>query len=286
MSPKIEQPYAYRRRELVEPDWTRLPGWADVTAEDWASAQWQRVHCVKNVKQLRARHGRPARGPVLRRPRARPGRAGHHVDAAAAADAQHDGAGDRRLGRRLAAARRGRVHRGVLRRPGAAVHAAGVLRPADRLAEPPVRQPRLAARARHVDGRGAHPPIPDQGAGRAAADLPAVLRALHPDGPGRQLDAGHPQAEVRPQAGRPAGPDDRLPAREPRRPRRRRLRRRRGQHAVEEPRVVPHAAARDRHHPRHPAGHQGPDGPAPALAGRRRRRGRRRGSATSPASAA
>jgi lysine 2,3-aminomutase len=49
----IEQPYAYRRRELVEPDWTRLPGWREVTAEDWASAQWQRAHCVKNVKQLR-----------------------------------------------------------------------------------------------------------------------------------------------------------------------------------------------------------------------------------------
>ncbi len=54
MSPKIEQPYAYRRRELVEPDWTRLPGWSDVSAQDWASAQWQRVHCVKNVKQLHA----------------------------------------------------------------------------------------------------------------------------------------------------------------------------------------------------------------------------------------
>jgi lysine 2,3-aminomutase len=53
MSPKIEQPYAYRRRELVEPDWTRLPGWRDVTAQEWSTAQWQRVHCVKNVKQLR-----------------------------------------------------------------------------------------------------------------------------------------------------------------------------------------------------------------------------------------
>ena len=52
MSPKIEQPYAYRRRELVEPDWTRLPGWRDVTAQEWATAQWQRAHCVKNVKQL------------------------------------------------------------------------------------------------------------------------------------------------------------------------------------------------------------------------------------------
>ena len=26
------QPYPYRRVELVEPDWTRLPGWADVSS--------------------------------------------------------------------------------------------------------------------------------------------------------------------------------------------------------------------------------------------------------------
>jgi lysine 2,3-aminomutase len=48
------QPYAYQRRELVEPDWTRLPGWHDVTREQWESAQWQRVNCVKNPRQLRA----------------------------------------------------------------------------------------------------------------------------------------------------------------------------------------------------------------------------------------
>ncbi len=53
----MEQPYAYRRGELVEPDWTRLPGWKDVTADDWASVQWQRAHCVKNIKQLRAVYG-------------------------------------------------------------------------------------------------------------------------------------------------------------------------------------------------------------------------------------
>ncbi|MGH8938019.1 MAG: lysine 2,3-aminomutase, partial [Actinomycetes bacterium] len=47
----LEQPYPYRRRELVEPDWTRLPGWRDVSAEEWSSAQWQRAHCVKNIKQ-------------------------------------------------------------------------------------------------------------------------------------------------------------------------------------------------------------------------------------------
>ena len=47
------QPYSYQRVTLVEPDWTRFPGWSEVTAADWASVQWQRAHCVKNVRQLR-----------------------------------------------------------------------------------------------------------------------------------------------------------------------------------------------------------------------------------------
>jgi lysine 2,3-aminomutase len=49
-----QQPYRYHRVPLVEPDWTRLPGWRDVTATQWRSAQWQRAHCVKSVAQLRA----------------------------------------------------------------------------------------------------------------------------------------------------------------------------------------------------------------------------------------
>lgn len=49
----MTQPYEYRRHELVEPDWTRFPGWRDVPRADWESAQWQRAHCVKNVAQLR-----------------------------------------------------------------------------------------------------------------------------------------------------------------------------------------------------------------------------------------
>jgi lysine 2,3-aminomutase len=52
-----DQPYAYRRRPLVEPDWRRLPGWRDVTDQQWADVQWQRSHCVKNVKQLHAVFG-------------------------------------------------------------------------------------------------------------------------------------------------------------------------------------------------------------------------------------
>src|SRR5664280_3380095 len=57
MDAKIEQPYAYRRHRLVEPDWTRLPGWRHITATEWASVQWQRAHCVKNIKGLRALMG-------------------------------------------------------------------------------------------------------------------------------------------------------------------------------------------------------------------------------------
>ncbi len=53
----LEQPYEYTARELVEPDWRRLPGFADVTAEQWRSAQWQRVNCVKNLRQLRGVYG-------------------------------------------------------------------------------------------------------------------------------------------------------------------------------------------------------------------------------------
>src|SRR3982074_1723769 len=48
------QPYEYLRTKLVEPDWRRFPGWSHVTDAQWRDAQWQRVHCVKNTKQLRA----------------------------------------------------------------------------------------------------------------------------------------------------------------------------------------------------------------------------------------
>ncbi|MGQ0577050.1 MAG: KamA family radical SAM protein [Pseudonocardia sp.] len=44
--------YTYIRSPLVEPDWRRLPGWRDVTDAQWRDAQWQRVHCVRNVRQL------------------------------------------------------------------------------------------------------------------------------------------------------------------------------------------------------------------------------------------
>ncbi len=49
-----EQPLRYPlERQYVEPDWTRLPGYRDVTKDQWESAQWQRAHSVKNLVEFR-----------------------------------------------------------------------------------------------------------------------------------------------------------------------------------------------------------------------------------------
>ena len=49
-----EQPFEYPlAREYVEPDWTRLPGYADVTREQWETAQWQRANTVKNLAEFK-----------------------------------------------------------------------------------------------------------------------------------------------------------------------------------------------------------------------------------------
>jgi lysine 2,3-aminomutase len=48
------QPFAYPlKRQFVEPDWTRLPGYKGVTKEQWESALWQRQHSAKNIKDLK-----------------------------------------------------------------------------------------------------------------------------------------------------------------------------------------------------------------------------------------
>ncbi|CAL9430011.1 L-lysine 2,3-aminomutase [Actinosynnema sp. ALI-1.44] len=48
------QPHEHVRRTPVEPSWRRFPGWRDVTSRQWRDPQWQRVHCVRNIRQLRA----------------------------------------------------------------------------------------------------------------------------------------------------------------------------------------------------------------------------------------
>jgi lysine 2,3-aminomutase len=53
-----EQPFSYPlESEWAEPDWRRLPGYAGVSAAEWESAQWQRSHTVKNLRELRSALG-------------------------------------------------------------------------------------------------------------------------------------------------------------------------------------------------------------------------------------
>ncbi|HEX2025204.1 MAG TPA: lysine 2,3-aminomutase [Actinomycetota bacterium] len=49
-----DQPFRYPPEgEFVEPDWRRLPGYREVSTAQWESAQWQRAHTVKNLRQLK-----------------------------------------------------------------------------------------------------------------------------------------------------------------------------------------------------------------------------------------
>ena len=149
----------------------------------WESAQWQRAHCVKNVKQLRA---------VL----------GDLLDERFYADLARPGAfatmsmlvPPQMLNTMVPPARRPARRRSTPTRSGATCSRSPPT--AHRMAVAPVRHARLAARARHVGRRGPDPPLPDQGARRAAVDLPAVLRPLHPDGPGRQLHPAGRQVKL------------------------------------------------------------------------------------------
>src|SRR5436190_1027531 len=53
-----DQPFEYPlKREYVEPDWTRVPGYKDVSPDEWHSGQWQRAHSVKNLKEFKAALG-------------------------------------------------------------------------------------------------------------------------------------------------------------------------------------------------------------------------------------
>ena len=51
---KAGQPIPYPpRREYVEPDWTRLPGYKGVTQAEWEDATWQRKHTIKNLREFK-----------------------------------------------------------------------------------------------------------------------------------------------------------------------------------------------------------------------------------------
>ena len=48
------QPFRYPLKEpFEEPDWKRIPGYAQVSRDDWENATWQRKNTVKNLKELK-----------------------------------------------------------------------------------------------------------------------------------------------------------------------------------------------------------------------------------------
>lgn len=52
------RPYEYQYSPCFEePDWQRIPGYHDVTPEQWEDATWQRRHTIKTVAQLKATLG-------------------------------------------------------------------------------------------------------------------------------------------------------------------------------------------------------------------------------------
>ena len=265
------QPYPYRRVELVEPDWTRFPGWKDVTTEEWESVQWQRAHCVKNVKQLRE---------LL----------GDLVDERFYADLERDQA-ERATMSML-------VPPQMMNTMAPAVDPSGPGSLTDAFYADPIRQYMIPVFSDRRTDWASHPHATRDSLhehdmwvaeGLTHRYPTKVLAELLPTCPQycghcTRMDlvgnstAGHRQAEVRGQAQRPARVDDGVPPQHAPGARRGRLRRRRGQHALGPPRGLADLGARDREHPRHPARHQGADGSPPALAAGRRRRRAWRGS--------
>ena len=87
-----EQPFHYPlKREFVEPDWQRLPGYKNVSQEEWETALWQRRHTVKNLGELKEVFGAVTARHLIGQSRARHQRTRHHVDPGSSAHAQYHG---------------------------------------------------------------------------------------------------------------------------------------------------------------------------------------------------
>src|SRR6266571_8628631 len=57
--PPGPQPFRYPPAQpFTEPNWRRLPGFRNVSAAEWESARWQRLHSVRDVRGLREVFGK------------------------------------------------------------------------------------------------------------------------------------------------------------------------------------------------------------------------------------
>ena len=116
----LEQPYEYRRASSSSPTGAGCPASPTSPREQWRSAQWQRVNCVKNIRQLRGVYG-------------------DLLDERFYADVEADQAGRATMSMLLPPQMLNTMvpgavpdDRGDARRPGAPLHAPGRLRPAAR----------------------------------------------------------------------------------------------------------------------------------------------------------
>ena len=254
-----EQPFTYPlKRAYAEPDWTRLPAYRDVSTEQWESAQWQRAHTVKNLKEFKAALGDHLDRRAAAGHRARPAGAGDDVDAPAPADDQHDGR-DRPPGR-----------------SGPPLHGARLQRPETRSCPS---HPFASRDSLHEADMWAVEGLTHRYPTKVLAELIPTCpqycgHCTRMDLVGNDTAAG-PQVQVRGEAERAVGRDARLPAAHAQRPRRRGVRRRHGQRPDQAAGDVRDGVARHRERPRHPPRHEGPDGdPAALPPGRREGVGR------------
>ena len=259
----VEQPYAYRRVRAGRARLDPLPG-LDGRHRRGVGVRAVAARALREEHQAAARaDGRPARRALLRRPRARPGRAGHDVDAGAAADDEHDGPARGAVDRR----------RSTPTRCAATCCRSSRDRRTDWPSHPHATRDSLHEHDMWV-AEGLTHRYPTKVLAELLSDLPAVLRPLHADGPRRQLHAGGRQAQVRRSS--PSTATTRCSTYLRAHPGVRDVVVSGGDVAnMPWPRLEAFldGAARDREHPRHPPRHQGADGHAAALAaGRGRRR--------------
>ncbi len=259
----LEQPYEYSARELVEPDWRRLPGFADVT---------ERAVAQRPVAARQLREEPPSAPRGLRRPARRVASTPTSRPTRPAAPRC-----------RCSCRRRCSTRWCPVAVPTTAAMLADPVRrymlpvASDRLPGAAASHPYAARDSLHEHEMWAVEGLTHRYPTKVLAELLSTCPQYC--GHCTRMDLVGNSTPAVPKLKFELKPVDRqglmldyLRA-HPRRPRRRRLRRRRGQPAVQEPRGVRRRPARDRVGPRHPAGDQGAHGHAAALAAGRRRRG-------------
>ena len=165
-----EQPFTYPlQREWAEP--SGLPGFRDVTQTEMETAQWQRAHTVKNLRQLQAVYGDLFPADLL-------------------ASVERDQAERATMSMLLPPQMLNTMDERDLWADPVRHYMLGLRRPRPRVAQPPLSTRDSLHEADMWAVEGLTHRYPTKVLAELLPTLPPVLRPLHPHGPGRQL---HPQ---------------------------------------------------------------------------------------------